>query len=59
MCFLEGAETPSWALPMYLGVSLAPLSYKKRLDPFESRRFHFGDRYGIRTHTLCAENAAS
>ena len=36
-----------------------PLSYKKRLDPFESRRFHFGDRYGIRTHTLCAENAAS
>lgn len=41
------------------GVSLAPLSYKKRLDPFESRRFHFGDRYGIRTHTLCAENAAS
>lgn len=29
MCFLEGAETPSWALPMYLGVSLAPLSYKK------------------------------
>ena len=57
--YLKGLRLPPGHRPMYLGVSLAPLSYKKRLDPFESRRFHFGDRYGIRTHTLCAENAAS
>ena len=55
----RGLRLPHGHRPMYLGVSLFPMSCKKRLDPFESRRFHFGDRYGIRTHTLCAENAAS
>lgn len=56
---LKGAETPSWGSPHVPWCLFSPLSCKKRLDPFESRRFHFGDRYGIRTHTLCAENAAS
>lgn len=30
----------------------------KKKSTFQYPFFH-GDRYGIRTHTLCAENAAS
>ena len=42
---------------LYVFLAKPPLEYKSKRSTKCAP--HFGDRYGIRTHTLCAENAAS